>query len=1122
MQDNSNNEWRKIFCGRDAELKILHQKFQDVRNGKGPRFVAILGDRGMGKTRLAQEFYCELSADITLDPDNYWPDGKHRMLQEFLVAPAPDDAHFGFAINSRKMNFLWWGFRLTEIPANSKEARNLVTATLQTHRKYLNPHLRYFILQKNLSQLDSAAQKIKKLGIDIAKDVTENTLTGFLPSHLANIIKKIGQTSLSFIDDNLQRESIAAEAANATVPNLDAMDERDQIEIVKDQLKAFFETQDGQSKKPMIMLIDDAHNARIGGDEGTQRFINEIWDLAVENSWPLLILATHWKHEWGGFAEHQRKTSFAAEFAAKLRNVPESGTIIDLSIPANLDEMIVAGLPELNQESRKTLADKFGDNPHYMVEAIIEIKKRQFENGDWIENGNLSNIALRNINSKKFELEELILSRLEDATRTPIDVKRAIAIASLEGMQFTNEIIIRAAQILEKNVTHESLKKAESPGYFVGGIESGSGNFLQQIYFKVANSNVELWVSDLEKAKSAILQAANEIAQNATDAETQTNALGIVAGFGAASSDKDEKLKAAQALLEMVKKSAEGTGGKDLAAAASYARQFEKMLDDGEFEINDFGVWDYAAIGDAISEWFGEPAGNKSYKRMLKCADYDLSNQYNSHNLVNKSFSLLKFGFSVFSISNATSALNYFCDSYRVSAEAFFKYGTTEALRYMCSSLVGIGDCENEIVGPNRAIQFFESSLKLLMQLKNVIISEDIVFEASEIMSKIAKCKRQFYGPEHAASYYSACVKYIKELIDAGVENASEHGSRKSLVSCLLGLGECESELKHPELALSLYEECLIILRVLAVRHETRWVKRNLVLNLLGIASCDKEINGSMHALRYINESLEVAKQLEYGLISNGDRRIASICFAQIGLFKCETSDYEPAIAFVMKSIARRRVLSKKLNTASAKRELVDVLTILGTIYSKLSKKKSALIYFTESLQMSKQLLSEGGNIFDAQKHLMICEEVSGKLIGNLNILAWIKLIFSDFRPLKRALGSRLLKIGLSKNELSRFHSCGELPGRIVDFASFEFDLDCKKSMKPKNATDTDEILRTANLDNIDKYLSINSKKVGIKSGSNQTANLISFDPDTPRNVLCPCGSGKRFKHCHGAIGGEA
>jgi preprotein translocase subunit SecA len=31
-------------------------------------------------------------------------------------------------------------------------------------------------------------------------------------------------------------------------------------------------------------------------------------------------------------------------------------------------------------------------------------------------------------------------------------------------------------------------------------------------------------------------------------------------------------------------------------------------------------------------------------------------------------------------------------------------------------------------------------------------------------------------------------------------------------------------------------------------------------------------------------------------------------------------------------------------------------------------------------------------------------------------------------------------------------------------------------------------------------------------------AASADFDPRTPRNAQCPCGSGKKFKHCHGRI----
>lgn len=65
-------DWRDTFCGRAAELDQLVQKYEEVAAGRGPRLAVVLGDRGMGKTRLVQELYRRLS---TLhDPANYWPD----------------------------------------------------------------------------------------------------------------------------------------------------------------------------------------------------------------------------------------------------------------------------------------------------------------------------------------------------------------------------------------------------------------------------------------------------------------------------------------------------------------------------------------------------------------------------------------------------------------------------------------------------------------------------------------------------------------------------------------------------------------------------------------------------------------------------------------------------------------------------------------------------------------------------------------------------------------------------------------------------------------------------------------------------------------------------------------
>ena len=59
-------DWRDTFCGRQRELAQLVEKFEEVAAGRGPRLAVVLGDRGMGKTRLVQELYKVLSTERDL------------------------------------------------------------------------------------------------------------------------------------------------------------------------------------------------------------------------------------------------------------------------------------------------------------------------------------------------------------------------------------------------------------------------------------------------------------------------------------------------------------------------------------------------------------------------------------------------------------------------------------------------------------------------------------------------------------------------------------------------------------------------------------------------------------------------------------------------------------------------------------------------------------------------------------------------------------------------------------------------------------------------------------------------------------------------------------------------
>lgn len=90
--------WRTVFCGRQKELDALMQAFEDVRAGRGPRMVVILGDRGMGKTRLVQEFYKRLSGSEH-DRPNYWPPS----LPVHAVAPDLEDEQ----VKAHYKSFTW-------------------------------------------------------------------------------------------------------------------------------------------------------------------------------------------------------------------------------------------------------------------------------------------------------------------------------------------------------------------------------------------------------------------------------------------------------------------------------------------------------------------------------------------------------------------------------------------------------------------------------------------------------------------------------------------------------------------------------------------------------------------------------------------------------------------------------------------------------------------------------------------------------------------------------------------------------------------------------------------------------------------------------------------------------
>ena len=104
--------WAGMFCGREKELETLMAAYRRVEAGEGPEVMVVLGESGLGKTRLVQEFFARLSQDVDSGGDGgYWPDRLVREVNNLKINPDPADCNPSRVAD---MRFLWWGIRMLD------------------------------------------------------------------------------------------------------------------------------------------------------------------------------------------------------------------------------------------------------------------------------------------------------------------------------------------------------------------------------------------------------------------------------------------------------------------------------------------------------------------------------------------------------------------------------------------------------------------------------------------------------------------------------------------------------------------------------------------------------------------------------------------------------------------------------------------------------------------------------------------------------------------------------------------------------------------------------------------------------------------------------------------------
>lgn len=468
------------FCGRSAELESIVSRWRlaaDIEN-PSPQVLVIEAEPGLGKTRLALEFYRWLNehADGWMTK-RYWPDALDLLDRNLDVNPNIRKCVFEVPIP-----YLWWGLR-----AGDPGAENGVSGdAVATYDRYLAPHLVALLVRANMKERAWAvAEAWGSVGLDLlssAFHVDDVISVGKALLETGKIIS--GALDPAALDEALQR-SISRTT-----------------KLLSELRKALKHGTLTFAKTPAVILLDDAQF--IHTDAALPSFVERLMYQAVTEGWPVLILITHWKaqlspeiaQDGDSFARilrHAREGSPTAPGPAA--SLPggyldnNCFTEIELNSVADLSVALNDKLPGLTSEQSRAILDQIGGNPRLLQQIIAFL----FEHEVFFEGLDLSAcLTSHGLDetleaTKSQDIFKVVLRRLRAA---PLEIQEAICLASLQGLQFANDLVDTLAQARIGHSAREALAKGEYPYSMLTGTRRDSGQaigrFAERLFYQVA------------------------------------------------------------------------------------------------------------------------------------------------------------------------------------------------------------------------------------------------------------------------------------------------------------------------------------------------------------------------------------------------------------------------------------------------------------------------------------------------------------------------------------------------------------------------------------------------------------------------------------------------------------
>lgn len=417
--------------GREAELKRILAAWQDVVAGQ-VRYVRLAGEPGVGKTRLAQELYCQLAQHYDQPAagfdSGYWPDVlKTGPAQDLLAPPPPERGQ-----PRPPLPYLWWALNCRQGNESQTDSFQPYADGLDQLSAHLLPHLQGRLLREAWSDVAHGL---------LFGSLEYVPLIGPLLKGIYNPVRNLN-TRLRKLREPLQLDEKllnhqGGAAAAAT------------LEEVYIQLLAALNNPRAQRfpHVPVCIVLDDAHWADARSIAFTQRLL----ELALERSWRLLVLASVRSNELEAQLERaralsQERATTAGELEQSFIRRAGAQCTVCIDLAPALEESAVRALlqdqlPQADAAALDVLCQRAGGHPYFAVNYA-----RLVEEEGWIGPHGELLAGPDELSTLPAEVSAVIdrrLSLLEAKSR------RVLNWGSVQGMRFVDTLVRQAAALLD-------------------------------------------------------------------------------------------------------------------------------------------------------------------------------------------------------------------------------------------------------------------------------------------------------------------------------------------------------------------------------------------------------------------------------------------------------------------------------------------------------------------------------------------------------------------------------------------------------------------------------------------------------------------------------------------------